>query len=100
MDLAADLRCRRGVGVGAGQMAKRSPIRASAAGLLGRRRECGVLDRLTQALRAGESRALVVRGEPGVGKATLLAYAAWRASNCLVVRAAGVQSEMELAFAG
>jgi DNA-binding CsgD family transcriptional regulator len=81
-------------------MAKRSPIRGSAAGLLGRRRECGVLDRLIEALRAGESRALVVRGEPGVGKTALLDYAAWRASDCLVVRAAGVQSEMELAFAG
>src|SRR5262245_37522386 len=100
MDLAADLRCRRGVGVGAGQMAKRSSIDASAAGLLGRRRECGVLDRLIEALRAGESRALVVRGEPGVGKTALLDYAARRASTCLGVRPAGVQSEMALAFAG
>lgn len=81
-------------------MAKRSPIEGSAAGLLGRRRECGVLDRLIDVLHAGEGRALVVRGEPGVGKTALLDYVAWRASDCLVVRAAGVQSEMELAFAG
>src|SRR5215467_14295406 len=81
-------------------MAKRSPIRGSAAGLRGRRRECGVLDRLLEALSAGESRALVVRGEPGVGKTALLDYVAWRATAFRVVRAAGVQSEMELAFAG
>jgi DNA-binding CsgD family transcriptional regulator/tetratricopeptide (TPR) repeat protein len=42
----------------------------------------------------------VVRGEPGVGKTALLDYLAERASGCLVARAAGVQSEMELAFAG
>jgi len=42
----------------------------------------------------------VVRGEPGVGKTVLLDYLAGRASGCLVARAAGVQSEMELAFAG
>ena len=51
-------------------------------------------------MRAGEGRALVVRGEPGVGKTALLDYLAGRASGCLVARAAGVQSEMELAFAG
>ncbi len=51
-------------------------------------------------MRAGEGRALVVRGEPGVGKTVLLDYLAGRASGCRVARAAGVQSEMELAFAG
>ena len=51
-------------------------------------------------MRAGQGRALVVRGEPGVGKTALLDYLAERASGCLVARAAGVQSEMELAFAG
>jgi predicted ATPase len=59
-----------------------------------------VLDRLIEAVRAGESRALVVRGEPGVGKTALLEYLVERASGCRVVGAAGVQSEMELAFAG
>ena len=53
-------------------------------------------------MRAGEGQALVVRGEPGVGKTVLLDYLAGEAasSGCLVARAAGVQSEMELAFAG
>ena len=51
-------------------------------------------------MRAGAGRALVVRGEPGVGKTVLLDYLAARASGCRVARAAGVQSEMELAFAG
>jgi hypothetical protein len=59
-----------------------------------------VLDQLIDAVRAGKSRALVVVGEPGVGKTALLEYAAGRASGCRLVRAAGVQSEMELAFAG
>ena len=60
------------------------------------------LDRLVDAVRAGESGALVVRGDPGVGKTVLLDHLAGRASGsgCRVARAAGVQSEMELAFAG
>ena len=68
--------------------------------LRGRRAELGVLDGLIEAVRAGESRVLVVRGEPGVGKTALLDHLAGRARGCRVVRAAGVQSEMELAFAG
>jgi hypothetical protein len=50
-------------------------------------------------VRAAEGRALVVRGEPGVGKTVLLDYLAGRASGCRVARAAGVQSETELALA-
>jgi DNA-binding CsgD family transcriptional regulator len=68
--------------------------------LAGRRVECAALDRLLDAVRAGESRTLVVHGEPGAGKTVLLEYLAGRASDCQVVRVAGVQSEMELAFAG
>ena len=59
-----------------------------------------MLDRLLEAVRAGESRVLVVHGEPGVGKSALLEYLAGRAGGCRVLRVAGVQSEMELAFAG
>jgi DNA-binding CsgD family transcriptional regulator/tetratricopeptide (TPR) repeat protein len=77
-----------------------SGISGPAAGLTDRVRERGVLDRFVAGVRAGEGRALVVRGEPGVGKTALLDYLAGRASGCLVARAAGVQSEMELAFAG
>ena len=80
-------------------MARNSP-QGRAAALKGRRRECDVLDRLLEAVRAGESRALVVRGEPGVGKTALLEYLVEHASGCRVARVAGVQSEMELAFAG
>jgi hypothetical protein len=71
-----------------------------AAELKGRRSELGVLDELIEAVGGGESRSLVTRGEPGVGKTALLDYVAERASGCRVVRAAGVESEMELAFAG
>jgi DNA-binding CsgD family transcriptional regulator len=71
-------------------------------GLTNRHSERGLLDRLVEAVRAGESRALVVRGDPGVGKTVLLDYLTRRASGagCRVARAAGVQTEMELAFAG
>jgi DNA-binding CsgD family transcriptional regulator len=68
--------------------------------LRGRLHECEVLDRLLEAVRGGESGALVVRAEPGVGKSALLEYLAGRASGCRVARAAGVQSEMELAYSG
>jgi DNA-binding CsgD family transcriptional regulator len=81
-------------------MTAHSGIGDPAAGLTGRLSERGVLDRFVAGVRAGEGRALVVRGEPGVGKTALLDYLAGRASGCRVARAAGVQSEMELAFAG
>jgi hypothetical protein len=68
--------------------------------LRGRRSECAVIDRLLDAVRTGESRALVLRGEPGMGKSALLDYLVGRARGLQVVRAAGVESEMELAFAG
>ena len=68
--------------------------------LVGRRAECDALDRLLKAVRGGESRVLVVYGEPGVGKTVLLDYLAARAAGLRVLRVTGVQSEMELAFAG
>ncbi|MCW3045207.1 MAG: LuxR family transcriptional regulator, partial [Actinobacteria bacterium] len=68
--------------------------------LLDRRSECEVLDRLLVAVRGGQSRVLVLRGEPGVGKSALLEYVAKQTSGFRLARAAGVQSEMELAFAG
>ncbi|MFD1521400.1 LuxR C-terminal-related transcriptional regulator [Pseudonocardia yunnanensis] len=59
-----------------------------------------MLDRLLAVIRAGVSQALVVRGELGVGKSALLEYLVGRASDCRVERVVGVQSELDLAFAG
>jgi DNA-binding CsgD family transcriptional regulator len=71
-----------------------------AAELTGRRGERDVLDQLVEAVRSGESQVLVVRGDPGVGKTALLEYLLARAPGCRMARVVGVQSEMELAFAG
>ena len=67
--------------------------------LRGRTAECAALDDLLRAVRAGASGTLVLRGEAGIGKSALLDYAAARAEGCQVVRATGVESEMELPFA-
>jgi DNA-binding CsgD family transcriptional regulator len=74
--------------------------RQDPAELRGRRRESDLLDRLLDSVRAGESRVLVVRGEPGVGKTALLDHLVEQASGCRVAHAAGVESEMELVYAG
>jgi DNA-binding CsgD family transcriptional regulator len=68
--------------------------------LLGRHSECKALDRLLVAVRAGQSQVLVLRGDAGVGKSALLEYLLDGASGCRIARAVGVESEMELAFAG
>ncbi len=68
-------------------------------GLLGRRDECGVLDQLVASVRAGQGQVLVLRGEAGAGKTALLDYVLRRAGGCQVMRAAGAESEIELAFA-
>ncbi|HXB48759.1 MAG TPA: AAA family ATPase [Streptosporangiaceae bacterium] len=81
-------------------MAAHPDVYGRETGLTGRRSECGVLDRLVDAVRAGEGRTLVVAGEPGVGKTALLDYLAGHAAGCRVERATGVESEMELAYAG
>jgi hypothetical protein len=49
-------------------------------------------------IRIGQSQALVLRGDAGVGKAPLLEYLAEHASGCRVLRAVGAQSETEFAF--
>jgi DNA-binding CsgD family transcriptional regulator len=69
-------------------------------GLQGRSSERGVLDRLLDNVRGGQSAVLVVRGEPGVGKSALLRYAARQASGFRIAQTAAVESEMELPFAG
>jgi DNA-binding CsgD family transcriptional regulator len=77
-------------------------IRPRPTELTGRYSERAAFDRLIEAVRGGESRALVVSGEPGVGKTVLLDYLATRAAaaGCRVARAAGVETEITLAFAG
>lgn len=67
--------------------------------LCGRGPECAELDRMLTAARSGESRVLVVRGDAGVGKSALLDYAAHSAGDMRTLRAVGVESDMELAFA-
>ena len=58
--------------------------------LINRRTECTLLDGVLQAVRSGESRVLVLHGDPGVGKSALMDYIASRVSGCRLVRAAGI----------
>src|SRR5580700_10312418 len=67
--------------------------------LLDRLPERAALSQLLDAARAGRSGVLVVRGEPGIGKTALLDWAIGSAAGLRVARVAGVESEMELAFA-
>jgi predicted ATPase len=67
--------------------------------LRGRRDECAALDGLLDGARGGRSGALVVRGDAGVGKTALLEYVIASATDLGIVRAVGVESERELAFA-
>ncbi|TCN44748.1 regulatory LuxR family protein [Kribbella orskensis] len=69
-------------------------------GLRGRASECEVLSDLVTNAQAGRSQVLVLRGEAGIGKTALLRFLLQHAADCRVSRAAGVESEMELAFAG
>src|SRR4051812_17328775 len=74
-------------------------FRGPGARLRGRAGECALLDDLLSAIRRGESRSLVLRGEAGIGKTALLEYLIASASDFTVVRAVGVESDMELAYA-
>jgi DNA-binding CsgD family transcriptional regulator len=69
------------------------------AALLGRAAECELLSELVAAVRSHNGRSLVLRGEPGIGKTALLEHLAETASDLTVIRAAGVESEMELPYA-
>jgi DNA-binding CsgD family transcriptional regulator len=72
---------------------------AQRTGLRGRETERAVLDELADDVRHGVSRSLVLRGEAGIGKTALLQYLVESASDLTVLRAVGVESEMELAYA-
>src|SRR3954451_16850860 len=69
-------------------------------GLHGRRPECEELDRLLAGVRGGTSQVLVLRGEAGIGKTALLEHLRSAAGGFRIAGAAGVASEMELAYAG
>ncbi len=68
--------------------------------LFGRASECAVTRRLVSDAASGGSAVLVVRGEAGVGKTALLDYVVGQAPAFRVTQVAGVESDMELAFAG
>ncbi|MET8422448.1 AAA family ATPase [Nocardia sp. NPDC004860] len=68
--------------------------------LVGRAAELETCSDLLEAVSTGESRALVLNGDPGVGKSALLDQLTSQATDCQVFRVVGVQSEMELVFAG
>jgi len=68
--------------------------------LHGRDRELSAIDELMEGARSGRSGALVITGEPGIGKTALLDEAEARAGDLLVLRASGYESERELPFAG
>jgi DNA-binding CsgD family transcriptional regulator len=70
------------------------------ASLVGRGDDCDTLDQLIADVRAGTSRSIVLRGEPGVGKSALLGYLSDHVTDWRVAKAVGVESEMELAYSG
>src|SRR6202521_5400034 len=74
-------------------------VRVGVERLVGRQREGAVLERLLDTARNGDGAVLVVHGEPGVGKTALLEYAVEAGEDFRVVRAAGVEGEMELDYA-
>src|SRR5262245_58534205 len=85
--------------IGGGPMESTSRRPGGRTPLLGRAAECAVLDGLIDDIRRGESRSLVLRGEPGIGKTALVEHLVESAFDLRVVRAVGVESEMELAYA-
>ena len=80
-------------------MENRVPAPGLRTTLRGRAGECALLADLLSAIRRGESRSLVIRGEAGIGKTALLEHLVESGSELSVLRAVGVESEMELAYA-
>jgi hypothetical protein len=73
---------------------------AAAQRLRGRAKECAVLDWMIAEVRSGQGRAVLIRGDAGVGKSALLDYVVRRSTGCRVAQATGVESEMDVPFAG
>jgi hypothetical protein len=82
------------------QMVATSPSSPAAPSLVNRSDESRILRRLLQEVQEGQSQSLVLSGDPGVGKTALLQFAVGIATGFRLVRATGVESEMELPFAG
>jgi DNA-binding CsgD family transcriptional regulator len=80
-------------------MASRRPVPGGTRGLHGRHNESALIDGVVAAVRDGESRTLLLWGEAGVGKTALLEYVVNGSADLQVLRASGVESEMELPFA-
>ena len=76
------------------------PALATVGELIGRSSDCAEIDELLDRARGGRSGALMLRGEAGIGKTSLLRYAVHRATGMLVLAARGIESESELPFAG
>src|SRR5262245_19992521 len=74
--------------------------RTRGVGFIGRAAERRGLDDVLERARDGQSSALVLRGEPGIGKSALLRYAARQASGLRVAQVEGIQAEIELPFSG
>ena len=81
-------------------LAGQCPLVSRPPAFRGRSSERQTLDRLLQDARADRSGVLVIRGEAGVGKTALMRHAAAQAAGLGVVEISGVESEMELPFAG
>jgi DNA-binding CsgD family transcriptional regulator len=89
--------------MGCGSRARQSGVMSAnreSLRLHGRQAECGRLAKLVDGVRGGGSAVLVVHGEPGTGKTALLDFTAGLDTCLRVVRAAGAESETELAFGG
>lgn len=67
--------------------------------LIDRFAERSLIEGVVRDVRSGHSRVLVLHGDPGIGKSALIEHAARHTHGCRVLRAAGVESEMELAYA-
>src|SRR3954452_23047660 len=90
---------RRSDGEPAGSAIGATTAPARDGGLLGRGPDCAEISDLIRAVRDGRSRSLVILGDPGGGKTTLLRYARGRARGLRIVALAGVESEAGLGFA-